>query len=199
MGIIDSVRQIAALSADLATHAGDIAVLKMDLVGLKGSAAVRDQLGPEPPPVDLEALRALPDGTFGREYVRFLDAHGLSVLQLTAATSPEVRARNRYGIRYLTTHDMFHVLLGFGPDWPGELGVLAFTVGQRYSPVLWVQALAAWITYPLRSGFALGALWTAWKQGLAAGRSVPLLLPLPLEDRFPEDLESVRRSLGISS
>lgn len=185
---------------DPQAHLADIGVLKSDAIGLQPRPEVRDAIAPLAgylPAIDLETLRALPPNTFGHAYARFLDDHGLSVFRLTDAVPADVRARQTYGIRYATTHDMFHVLLGYGPDWVGEMGVLAFAVGQRYGIVVTLQACAAWIVYPVRSGFDLAGLRAAWRRGTRLGAKAPNLLAIRLADRFTDDLGDVRRDLGL--
>ena len=198
--MFENLREIIALAReDVDRHAGDIAVRKLDLIGVRPRPALERSLGELEPlgPIDLDALRALPEHTFGWAFADFLDRHGLRPLELTEATPEEVRRRNAYGVRYLGTHDMLHVLLGHGPDWVGEMGVLAFTVGQDYAWTLRLQALTAWLVYPFRSGFRVGALWRAWREGRALGRRVGPVIAAPLEDRFTEPLEQVRRDLGL--
>ncbi|MCB9664520.1 MAG: hypothetical protein H6732_10415 [Alphaproteobacteria bacterium] len=201
MSRLATIRQIAAFAReDANAHAGDIAILKLDLFGVDARPALRGQLAPVRgwlPSLDVAALRALPVGTFGRAYADFLDAHGLSPLVLSDTIDAATRARNTYGIRYAATHDMFHVLLGYGPDWVGELGVLAFTCGQDYARTLWAQAAMAWLIYPFRSGFRLGALLGAWRRGYQLGRRAPFLLGVRLEDRFDTPLDDLRAELGL--
>jgi ubiquinone biosynthesis protein Coq4 len=201
MSALPTLARIRSLAAgDLAANAGDIAVLKADLVGLDARPDLREQLAPVRgwlPRLSIAALRSCPEGRFGRAYGDFLHQHGLAPFHVTDRIAPEVIARNAYGIRYATTHDMFHVLLGYGPDWVGELGVLAFTVGQGYNRTLWVQAAFAWLIYPFRSGFVLGALAAAWRRGLRLGRKAPFLLGVRLEDRLDDDLGALRAELGL--
>uniref|UniRef100_A0A8D1G3A9 Ubiquinone biosynthesis protein COQ4 homolog, mitochondrial n=1 Tax=Sus scrofa TaxID=9823 RepID=A0A8D1G3A9_PIG len=70
--------------------------------------------------LDLEKLRSLPEGSFGCEYLRFLDVNRVS---------PDTRAPTRfvddeelaYVIqRYREVHDMVHTLLGMPTNIPGE-------------------------------------------------------------------------------
>src|SRR5581483_1426369 len=76
--------------------------------------------------VDFDALRRLPDGTLGREYVRFLDDNHIT---------PDVFQKPEIGddrIAYVMqrvrqTHDLWHVLTGYTPDVPGEILLQAFT------------------------------------------------------------------------
>lgn len=199
MRFLRNMRLIRAFMAeDLNAHLGDIALLKMDSVGLDIRPGLREQLAPVrgyAPRLDLPALRRLPPGTFGRAYAQFLDEHGLAPIVLSPAIDAETVARNAYGLRYATTHDMFHVLLGYGPDKVGEMGVLAFTVGQGYHGLLWMQALFAWLIYPFQSGFALKGLLAAWRRGYGLGQRAPCLVGLRLEDRFEADLDALRAEL----
>jgi ubiquinone biosynthesis protein COQ4 len=198
---LSSIRRAQELyRAEPEAHLGDIAVLKFDAWGIDVRPPLRPQLEPVRgwlPRIDLQALRALPANTFGAALARFMDEHHLSPFVVTDAIDAPTRARNAYGIRYATTHDMFHVLLGFDTSWPGELGVLAFAVGQGYTANLWLQAAFAWLLYPLWSRGAVRACWQAWRRGLAAGRQAPFLLGVRLEERFGEDLETLRRELSL--
>lgn len=202
MRFFQNIRRIRAFMAeDIDAHIGDIALLKMDSVGLDIRPSLRAHLDPVrgwAPRLDLPALRALPPNTFGRAYADFIDRHKLAPIVLTSAIDAETLARNAYGLRYATTHDMFHVLLGFAPDTVGEMGVLAFTCGQGFHRVLWLQALFAWLIYPFQSGFKLRALRDAWRRGYAIGQRAPLLLGLRLEDRFEADLGALRAELHLA-
>lgn len=185
---------------DPTQHLGDIAVLKADAFGVDVRPELRSRLDAVRgyvPEVDLDALARLPRSTFGRALADFMRANHLSPFRITGEIDDEMRRRNAFGIRYATTHDMFHVLLGFDTSWAGELGVLGFAVGQRYSAWQRLAAVLAWLIYPLRSGLAIPSLWRAWRRGLRAGRRAPFLLGVRLEDRFGDDLEALRGELGL--
>src|SRR5262249_43136956 len=83
--------------------------------------------------VDFAALGRMPDGTLGREWVRFLDDNGISP---DIWVEPDVGdARTAYVLlRFRQTHDLWHVVSGYGPDVVGELLLQAFTFGQTLSP-----------------------------------------------------------------
>ncbi len=203
MRFFENVRRIRTLLAmgDAAPLA-DIGVLKTDLVGADVRPALRPLLEPVRgylPPIDLDALAALPPNTFGHAYARFMRDNGLHPFVLTDAIDPAMRRRNTFGIRYATTHDMFHVLLDYGASWPGEMGVLAFAVGQGYTRAQLLAALIAWIVYPFRCGFDLAALGRAWRRGHELGRHAPFLLGVRLEERFGDDLDTVRRDLSLAA
>jgi ubiquinone biosynthesis protein Coq4 len=177
---------------------GDVAVLKLDALGAPpaGIAAKLAPLRGYAPEQNLEALRALPPGSLGREYARFLDANGITPL----AISPNIRERfreNPFVLRYTTTHDLHHVLTGFDAGLAGEAGVYAFTVAQGSAPgshaMLWVVR----IFYALFSPPQALRLWHDIRVGLAMGRSARLVIAEPIESWFAEPLAAVRQRLGL--
>jgi ubiquinone biosynthesis protein COQ4 len=87
---------------------------------------------------DHETLKKLPAGTVGRAYVDFMEREGLSAAGLEAeyAKFSDAGVRyedglDRYGDRLRDTHDLTHVLTGYGRDALGEQCVLAFTYAQN--------------------------------------------------------------------
>ena len=68
--------------------------------------------------VEIEKLRSLPKGSFGRGWADFLDRNNLEPL----AT----------GMRRKQLHDGIHVLTGYGSDPIGEAEVQAFILGAKF-------------------------------------------------------------------
>jgi len=78
----------------------------------------------------------LPDGTVGRAYVDFMRQEGLSAQGLVEESLKHDRPRydddyEWYGNRLRDTHDLYHVLTGYGRDPLGEAALLGFTWGQH--------------------------------------------------------------------
>jgi ubiquinone biosynthesis protein Coq4 len=71
------------------------------------------------PIVNIQKLRSLPTGTFGRTWADFLDQHQLEPLNT--------------GPRRKQLHDGIHVLTGYGTDPIGEAQVQAFLLGAKFS------------------------------------------------------------------
>lgn len=92
-----------------------------------------------PPMMDDHApLRALPEGTVGRVYVDFMEREGLSaeglVQESLAQREQYVEFDDDlmwYGNRLRDTHDLYHVLTGYGRDALGEDALLAYTHSQH--------------------------------------------------------------------
>lgn len=173
---------------------GDFAVLKADAFGGAIRGEVEDKLAPFrglPPAIDLEGLSALPSGTFGKAYANFMTAHHLKPFQVSADLEAIAR-RNVFAVRYATTHDMFHVLLGFDTTWAGEMGVLAFAATQRYSRHLSIGLGVATILYPVLSPMTVRAILSAKRQGIQMGRQAVFLLGQPLEQEWETPLTTLR-------
>lgn len=179
---------------------GDVAVYKAELSGARARPEIEAQLDDVRgyhPHVDLEALARLPDGTFGREYARFLDANQLDPIVPTDRADPAMIARNAFTVRYATIHDMVHVLTGFDTSWPGEAGVWAFVGAQGYSFGFGVAAVVALLVAPFRSPLRLAHAWRCWRRGRAMGKRARRLLMLRLEERFEERLSDLRAELEV--
>jgi ubiquinone biosynthesis protein COQ4 len=179
---------------------GDAAVYKAELGGGRARPEIEAQLHDVRgyhPRVDLEALARLPDGTFGREYVRFLVANRLHPIVPTDRVDPAMIARNAFTVRYAIIHDMVHVITGFDTSWPGEAGVWAFVGAQRYSFGFGMAAVIALLIAPFRSPLRLSDAWRYWRRGRAMGRRARLLLTLRLEERFEQRLVDLRAELGV--
>lgn len=147
------------------------------------------------PEADMPALRKLPDGTFGREYARFLDAQNIDPFVF----SDELKERfsdETFAFRFLTTHDHHHVLAGFDAGAAGEAGVLAFNVAQGTfgsKGMLWLAKLL----YPLFTPSNVFRLWRNVRVGYAMGKQAKLLLAQRMEDQYERPLAEVRAAYGI--
>ncbi|HVH17466.1 MAG TPA: Coq4 family protein [Myxococcota bacterium] len=151
---------------------------------------------------DREALARLPEGSFGRAYLAHIERNGLDPGKLVelGRSKPEIRAEDEgtrwYADRSELSHDLHHVLTGYGADGLGETALLWFSYGLnggRGTALLMVGAA-------LRSrretgpGFAL-YLWRAWRRGRRAG----CLAAMPWEDLLALPLDEVRRLADIDA
>lgn len=144
----------------------------------------------------VQRLRQLPDGTLGREYVRFFDARQLDnlFLEYMNVDSPEHWFIYRMG----HLHDLFHYVLGYDPYDPiGEMEVEAFLHAQS-GAANHVLFLLGYVRFLLRND--PGQLWRGRHRLRAAAdlgrRTTPFLL-VPWENLMALPLDDVRRQLGI--
>ncbi len=151
---------------------------------------------PLPDFADLSSA-SVPAGSLGQAYAAFLAKHGITPLTLSTSVRREVAQLNVLAVRYVLVHDLFHVLLGFGIDRPGELAVWSFVSEQRYSPSYERAAkLANWL-YPLAEPSARRELHRQRAEAMQMARDVPCLIAQPFERYWDQPLESVRDRFGI--
>lgn len=188
-----------AMAMARAGRFGDAAVLKADALGTRASPAIEAELGPVrgyAPAIDVAALRALPEGSFGRAYIEFLDANKISPLVISEELAEEVR-RNTFAVRYVATHDMFHTILGFDTSLPGEAAVYAFAAEQRYLVRgEWLVRIAQ-VAYTLWRPWQWRRIRAAVRRGRALGRQARLLLAVRFEEHWARPLAELRAELGI--
>ena len=85
-----------------------------------------------------EPLKALPLGTVGRTYVDFMEREGLTANGLVEESLTNRAAQLNfdddllwYSNRLRDTHDMYHILTGYGRDALGEDALLGYTHSQH--------------------------------------------------------------------
>jgi len=83
---------------------------------------------------DHDILKKLPENTVGRAYVAFMEREGLSAAGLVEESEKWWDHQEKYdddidflGCRFRDTHDLYHVLTGYGRDKLGEICVLGFS------------------------------------------------------------------------
>jgi ubiquinone biosynthesis protein COQ4 len=153
---------------------------------------------------DRKALAAMPEGSFGRAYLDFtaqyrFDARAFEALHETEEMGKRLGWDDdvTYLIkRGLQTHDLWHVLNGYGPDYGGEGGNIAFTYGQ-------LPSLAVGLGYRLMWAFTGGTPRKRWRafmdEAVRRGRSADNLMALPYEELLARPLDEVRRETGIGT
>lgn len=148
-------------------------------------------------------IRELPEGTVGRAYVDFMEREGLTAQGLVDE-SDKFRSQIRdydddlqwYGNRLRDTHDLFHVLTGYGRDALGEACLLGFSYSQnRGRGVIFIAFMAARRMAKAlpRSAHVMDCLWEGKRNGRMA-------LPIIREDILSllrEPLEDARKRLSI--
>lgn len=153
---------------------------------------------------DRAALQAMPADSFARAYLQYLGGEDMGSAQyfLEAAGLDEKAARLGWSEdqlwfvrRMANSHDLFHVVAGYGRDITGEVGVIAYTAGQI--PLLPLRLLLPYLfalkpSQPLR--------WSRWVYGAYRhGRDTPSLACVDYEALLSLPLAEARREIGVPS
>jgi ubiquinone biosynthesis protein COQ4 len=77
--------------------------------------------------LDLDALARLPPGTLGHEFVGYFRRNGIEPFVSEFPVESDVDYLSK---RYRETHDLFHVITGYGTDELGEMELQAFVFGN---------------------------------------------------------------------
>ena len=147
--------------------------------------------------LDLPRLRQLPDGTFGREAARFLDARGLDPADLPRRPADDGKAWVRAHL--YETHDLWHVVTGFDTDVAGELGLQAFYLAQfparLAAAILAIDFLNTFLYAFDERDVRTDAIARGWQLGKAARP----FLAVRWADLWTLPLTEVRARLGVTA
>lgn len=158
---------------------------------------------PTLPPIldDHDALRNLPEGSVAHAYCDFMESEGLSAAGLVAEA--DKLGRPKYGDlvewfanRSRDTHDLMHVLTGYGRDGLGEQCVLLFTHGQSpsHGHLLIGYAGAFNIKKTVKSR---APVFKACRQARKTGVACPPLVAMSIRELLAMDLQEARAKLNI--
>ncbi|XP_051269384.1 ubiquinone biosynthesis protein COQ4 homolog, mitochondrial isoform X2 [Dicentrarchus labrax] len=145
--------------------------------------------------LDLSRMASLPDGSFGREYLRFLEDN-----HVTPDSRADVKFVDNEELayvmqRYREVHDLLHTLLGMPTNMLGEVAVKWFEAAQTGLPMCALGAVLG----PLRlNSSRLQSLFTSlgpW--ALQNGRRSRCILSIFYERRWEQNLEDLRQELNI--
>ncbi len=147
---------------------------------------------------DLDQLRALPEGTLGREFVAFLDRYDLDY-ELTRQPTPYTDDPDAAYLlhRIRQSHDLWHTLLGLGVEGYEEVLVHAFSLAQTGFPSSVLIVGLGGVKH-----MVLERRWRQLREGVprayALGAQAAPLVPVVWERRWEEPLEAIRRQFRIT-
>jgi ubiquinone biosynthesis protein COQ4 len=151
---------------------------------------------------DHDTLLALGEQSVAHAYVRFMRSAGLSAAGLVAAStlpgqSVHADQLQWFHNRLRDTHDLAHVLTGYGRDPLGEQCVLGFTSGQYRD---WTETIIAWagtaeFALRLRSDVPfVGAV----AEARSHGRAAQAIFAQDIRALLAEPIVAARARMGIA-
>jgi ubiquinone biosynthesis protein COQ4 len=147
---------------------------------------------------DRESLLALPPGTLGRTYGEFMSRERISADGLVDASEDWLREdlsaeRRWFADRLRDTHDLWHVVTGYGRDLIGEASLLAFTYAQTRNPGIGFIVAVAYLKARGINRPARRLL----RDGYRRGRRAAWLPGVEWEALLAQPLARVREQLGV--
>ena len=147
---------------------------------------------------DRAALLALPPGTLGRTYGEFMSREQISADGLVEASEDWLRndipaERRWFADRLRDTHDLWHVVTGYGRDLIGEASLLAFTYAQTRKPGIGFIVAVAYFKARGINSPARRLL----REGYRRGRRAAWLPGVEWEALLDQPLARVREQLGV--
>ncbi|OBV11839.1 Coq4 family protein [Erythrobacter dokdonensis] len=136
-------------------------------------------------------------------YIAFMKREGLSAAGLVAESHkwapPESLPKDQtqwYFDRLRDTHDLFHVLTGYGRDALGEASLLGFSYEQNHNKGILFIAYAGARQIKKMSG-TKAPLFAAIKEGRRLGRAAAKIAHQDIAALMREDIGAARARLGI--
>ncbi|NWI15872.1 COQ4 protein, partial [Crypturellus soui] len=145
--------------------------------------------------LDVEGLRRLPDGTLGREYLRFLEDNKVSPDTRMPAKFVDDEELAYVIQRYREVHDLMHTLLGMPTNMLGEVVVKWFEAIQTGLPMCVLGAAFGPVRLSARKLQVLATELIPW--AIRSGRSANCILNIYYEQRWEQTVASLREEIGI--
>jgi ubiquinone biosynthesis protein COQ4 len=153
---------------------------------------------------DHATLRTYPKGSVAHAYCDFMEREGLTAAGLEAEYAKFTTSyqrfedgMDRYTDRLRDTHDLFHVLTGYGRDALGEQCVLAFTFAQNRNLGVGFIAYAGGLELKRRVD-RRAPIIAAIREGHRMGKAAQNLAQQDILALLKEDLGAARARLGIT-
>lgn len=151
--------------------------------------------GWRPKPINLDELQGLPEGSLGRSYADQLIRLGISP-DVLIDTSPINSDGEYIAHRIKETHDIVHVLTGFGIDGCGEIGLQAFNLAQYRSPLAVMLIFGAMLG-TLQNDESLEPMLKALSKGFQKGIDADLIIGHKLEEGWERPINEWRERLNL--
>jgi ubiquinone biosynthesis protein COQ4 len=160
-----------------------------------GGADLMDRRYPPLQP-DIERLSQLPAGSLGERYARLITSLGYDPeFFRPRPTTSEAQWLTQ---RIATTHDIHHVVCGFGTEAAGESGVLAVTAAQIGFPAYVLLTSAGQLASFRLQIERFEAISSAVSHGHAIARQASCLAAARWEEGWEKPVSQWRQELGIS-
>lgn len=152
---------------------------------------------------DHDRLRQMPKGSLAHAYCDFMEKEDLSAAGLIAEYDRFSPKRygdliEWYGFRQRDTHDLLHVLTGYGRDALGEACVLAFTFGQNPALANLFIAYAGGLNMK-KQVKSKAPVFKAIREAQKMGKACPRISEETITELLAQPLDALRERLHIKT
>jgi len=153
---------------------------------------------------DHETLEKLPEKTVGRAYVNFMQREGLTAAGLVEESEKWWQHQERFdddleyfARRMRDTHDLYHVLTGYGRDELGEVSVLGFShahnggLGNLFIAFVGARDVAKTAPEPK-------LIHASLREARKNGRAANMLATEDIVALLSEPIEAARKRMNIA-
>jgi ubiquinone biosynthesis protein COQ4 len=145
-------------------------------------------------PIVLADLEDLPEGSLGRVFVEHVRARGIDPNLIRVPPDDEIG----WLLNHLyQTHDIWHVLTGWGNDLPGEVGLGAFYCAQFGSPAFFGYMLGLIFLNVVSRRSDLDAIIAAVGAGYRGGRRAEPLFGVAWDELWEVPVAEIRTRFGL--
>ncbi|MFL5356409.1 Coq4 family protein [Archangium sp.] len=144
--------------------------------------------------LDLDALERLPEGTLGHGVARYFRDNKIFPFTTTLELKNDV---DFIGKRYRETHDLLHVLTGYGTDVVGEMELQAYALGNlgiRTAVLILLFGTLGQLK-DRQSGVALSAYLRRLRAAYRRGRASQQFLGFRFEHHWETPVATLRAQL----
>ncbi|KAJ3343376.1 Ubiquinone biosynthesis protein [Gonapodya sp. JEL0774] len=147
--------------------------------------------------VDVEALRQLSDGTFGREYVRWLDREGVGPDSREPVKYVDDSVLAYVMQRYREVHDFWHVVTGMSISVEAELAVKWWEFAHHGMPVALISGVFGPLRLTPHQRGRLFTIYVPWALRNAGRGKYPM--NIYYEEQWEKPLEELRKELRVDA
>ncbi len=145
---------------------------------------------------EISDLRAMPEDSLGGALARHMDELGVDFSEFDRMPEPKDRV-DTISRHVFETHDIWHVLTGFGPGPANELGLQAFMLAQLQSVRPLVLVLMGLVRIMLAGSREVVPVMDALTLGWTRGREAKPLFGIDWRTHLRRPLAEVRAELRI--
>ncbi len=146
-------------------------------------------------PYDVSQLNELPDLSLGKTYAQHMISNNLK---------PDFyqKLKIKDDISYMMmrmreTHDLWHVITGFGTDVPGELGLQAFMFAQIRTPLSSILIGGRILVSTFKNPAEVIQIFDQVAKGWTIGRNATAIFGLDWDDHWRRPLSEIRSEFNV--